>query len=445
MTLRKDSIRVDFITLGCPKNEADSNRMRALIENAGMKVTDDLSEADVAIVNTCSFLTTATEEGVDVIFDVLADEGFNSRSGKLIVSGCMPSRYGDDLGKSLPEAAALLPCDHEDRVVECILDVLGLDEAAVADSTSSGDAPLRVLEGPSAYVKISDGCSRFCSFCSIPFIRGLYESRSLDDIDAEISSLVSQGAREIILIGQDTSVWGSDIDDESDLAYLLDTLASKHPDTWLRVMYLQPESVDQRLIDVFSAHENICDYLDMPLQHANAEIIADMNRRGSGEEYLETIERIRALLPDVALRTTLITGYPGETRQQSAELERFIKDARFDFAGVFPYSREEGTPAAERTDQVSERTKRARLQRLNDLIDSIGFAKATERVGDVVDVLVEGYEENDDGRELIGRTKQQAPDVDGTVHLPDGCADIGDIVRVRLTGSFCYELEGELA
>lgn len=429
---------VCLVTLGCPKNEVDSNRMLAKLEHAGFVLVDDTARADVAIVNTCSFITAASEESIDMIFEVLDDGDFKARGGKLVVSGCLPSRYGDELAESLPEAAAFLPVDDEDRVVELVSSLTGYE--VVADDA----APVRELDAVSAYVKISDGCDRFCSFCAIPYIRGGYHSRTFDEIEGEVALLEEQGAREVVLIGQDTSVWGCDLCGEDTLASLMDRLASAHPGLWIRVMYLQPEGVTDDLLDVFAAHDNICDYFDIPLQHADKQVLEDMNRTGDLAFFLEVLDKIRTRLPDAALRTTLIAGFPGETDGQFEELLELVRLAGFEYLGVFAYSPEDGTKAALREDQVDEDTRLERVQQVRDLADDISFKLLAEHVDEVHEVLVEGYEEADDGLELVGRMRSQAPEVDGLVHIPLGSAEVGSIVRVRLEESFCYEYSGSV-
>jgi ribosomal protein S12 methylthiotransferase len=452
---------VSCITLGCAKNEVDSDRMRSLVQAAGYAVGDTPELADAVIVNTCSFLTEATEEALAAIFDVLALEGFAAGSRKLLVAGCMPARYGDDLANELPEVAAFIPTAEEDDIVAVLERVLG--QPAPGNAVGERPALLRTCTAPWAYVKISDGCDRFCSFCTIPLIRGRYHSYPAADILAEVDGLVGEAAREIVLLGQDTGIWGHDLKgtgqgEPKNLAGLLGALATRHPQTWFRVMYLQPQGVTDELLAVMASHSNICDYLDIPLQHASQRVLKEMNRAGNGAEYLELLGRIRRILPNVTLRTTVIAGFPGETRADARELERFLAAARFDYVGVFSYSQEDGTKAGARADQVPVRTRNARAQRLRDLADRIGFELNERWVDTVCDVLVIGPDEDELGDEdgsvapdgsaasggghgLIGRTQSQAPDVDGVVHLDKGIA--GSIVSARITGAYCYELDAE--
>ena len=440
----RESRRVSFVTLGCAKNEVDSDRMRARVLAAGYALTDEVDGADAVIINTCAFITEATEEAIATILEVSGIPHFGEGRGRIIVAGCMPSRYGEELVGELFEVAAFVGCAEEDGIVGVLDEVLGI-EAGPLDARSSGF--LRTVRDAWAYVKIADGCSRACSFCTIPLIKGRYRSVSADEIIGEVAGLVEGGVREIVLIAQDTGIWGHDLEPSDatrigDLADLLGYLAGRFADTWFRIMYLQPQGITDRLLDTMAAHDNICDYLDIPLQHANARVLKEMNRSGSGEEYLELLRRIRSKLPDVALRTTLIAGFPGETRAQAAELERFVEEAAFDYVGVFVYSQEEGTVAGARTDQVALRTRRARMQRLRDCADAIGFRRTAERVGRTEEVLITGRDEDEDTEPfgLLGRTKRQAPEVDGMIHLDKGSA--GELVSATMVQAYCYELDG---
>ena len=425
---------VAFITLGCAKNEVDTSHMSKRLVDAGYVLIDDISQADAIIINTCSFIQAATEESIEAILDTADLASVKSGSAKLIVAGCMPARYGDELLDELPEAKAFVPCSKEDDIVEVLNDIFGnqtiiLDHSSSSQSASSKEA--------FAYVKISDGCDRFCSFCTIPYIRGRYHSFTLDDIASEVEQLVYQGVKEIVLIAQDTGRWGSDFENPSTLAYLLDTLAQRFVDTWFRVMYIQPEGVSPQLLDVIDSHDNICTYLDIPLQHVDNEILASMNRKGSLDEFRELLAMIRSTLTDVTLRTTLIAGFPGESDEAFEALCDFVEEAEFDYVGVFPYSREEGTRAARLENQIDEDTKLERAQTLRDLADTISTARVALRIGKYYDVLVLGYEQ--DGQ-LYGRASCQAPDVDGVTYLSSG--EVGSFCRVLIEDTLLYEMEG---
>lgn len=425
---------VCFVTLGCAKNEVDSAEMIKKVQAAGFSIVDDAAAADAVVVNTCSFIQAATEESIDVIFEICGLENFSSGSAKLIVAGCMPARYGEDLKDELQEAQAFVPCSREDDIVEVLCGVLGACPKAVSDGLVSPYAG-----SAASYVKISDGCDRFCSFCAIPFIRGRYHSFSYDEIRASVAERVAAGVKEVTLIAQDTGRWGEDFEKPSTTACLLDALAGEFPDTWFRLMYIEPQGVTDELLDVIASRENVCSYLDVPLQHASERVLRAMNRRGSAESHRELVERIRKRVPDITLRTTLIAGFPGETDEDFEELCAFLEDAEFDYVGVFPYSREEGTRAAQLPDQVDEDVKIERAQRIRDISDSIGESHVSARIGKTMDVLVLGREE--DGQ-LFGRAMCQAPEVDGVVYLEEG--SVGDIVKVKIEDTLVYEMEGEV-
>lgn len=440
--LRSES-KVAFVTLGCAKNEVDTDKMQARLSAAGFPIVEDPDEAALIIVNTCAFLVSAVDEGLEVIFDLVNAQREHERPAKVLVAGCMPSRYGDELAQSLSEVDGFVSVADEKRIVEQVSAALGVE-----DDVPCGKHPaLRFGHPASAYVKISDGCDRFCSYCMIPHIRGRYESYASEDIFAEISELVDGGVAEIVLIGQDTGIWGHDLSEPRSLSWLLGQCASRWPKTWFRVLYLQPEGIDDALLDCIATHANICSYLDMPLQHADADVLRAMNRTGSAEEYLSLLERVRSRVPGIVCRTTFMVGFPGETDGQFQTLLDFADEARFDFAGVFSYSREEGSAAAALTGQVDEEVKLARAQELLDACDAIGAACAADKVGEVCEVLVEGYETTEAGLEALCRTQGQAPEVDGQVHVPIASADelpVGSFAQVRIVDSFFHELEGEL-
>lgn len=436
---------VAFVTLGCAKNEVDTAHMRARLLQAGFSIEDDPACADAVVVNTCSFIQSATEESLEAIFDVASLPNV-AAGAALIVAGCMPARYGDDLAGELTEARAFVPCSREDDIAAVVAGALGKPAiASGADQADravgvggSGSAVATVPGAVSAYVKISDGCDRFCTYCTIPYIRGRYHSFPLDDVRAEVAAQVAAGVREIVLIAQDTGRWGTDFDDPSSLAELLSTLAEEFAQTWFRVMYIQPEGLTDELLDAVAAHDNVCDYFDIPLQHVDANILRSMNRTGSRVEFLALVERVLERVPDATLRTTLIAGFPGETDEQFEDLCSFVEEGLFDYVGVFPYSREEGTRAYDLPDQVDEDEKSDRAQRLRDLADAVCCPRIAARVGHEMDVLVEGVEE--DGQ-LFGRAMCQAPEVDGVTYLSDGKP--GEIRRVSIVDALLYEMEGE--
>ncbi|MBE6464669.1 MAG: 30S ribosomal protein S12 methylthiotransferase RimO [Eggerthellaceae bacterium] len=437
---------ISLITMGCPKNEVDSLSMRKNLENAGFAFIDDVEESDIAIVNTCSFLQAAVEENIDLILEISSLDRFVEHGGKIVVAGCMPSRYGVELNDALPEADAFVPCNEENNIVDVVEKLLTghIKPSKAPFGESKGISASSMLpplsEGPaSAYIKIADGCNRFCSFCAIPYIRGRFHSFTYEEICADVDDAFDSGAREMVLIAQDTGIWGSDLSGGRDLAWLVSHLSEDYPEALFRVMYLEPDGVTDAYLHAVASHDNVCSYFDIPMQHCVPEVLKAMNRHGSANEFLSLIEKIRKQVPDAAIRTTIIAGFPGETDAQFSELLDFIEEAEFDYVGVFAYSQEDGTRAATLPDQVDEDTKVARAQAIRDLADSISTARTANRVGQVLDVLIEGAEE--DGQ-LFGRAYFQAPEVDGSVYVDSG--EIGDIVSVRLIDSLFYELEGEV-
>lgn len=427
------SKRVSFVTLGCPKNEVDSAHMQKDVIRAGYELVEEGAPSDVVVINTCAFIQPAIEESIETIFDYLNDEVFIAEDAKLIVAGCLAARFGKDLEEELTEPDAFVPCSKEDSLVEVLDELFGIER-----NENYRDISLEFAsENKSAYLKISEGCSRSCSYCTIPLIRGPYHSFSLEYVLEEAEELVQEGAKELVIIAQDSGLWGLDLPEKSSLAHLMETLAVRYPETWIRVMYLQPAGLNKELLQVMARYENICSYFDIPLQHCNESILKSMNRQGSYKEYLDLVEYVRSQVPDIVLRTTLIVGYPGETEEQFEELCDFVSEAEFDYVGIFPYSPEEGTVAANLPDQIDEETKMARFQELRDIADTISSQRIASRVDSTVPVLILGTEE--DGQ-LFGRTQYQAPDVDGVIYVDHG--EIGDIKNVTITGTLLYEMEG---
>ena len=438
-----------FVTLGCAKNEVDTDRMRSLLLRAGYSEAAEVDEADAVIVNTCSFLASATSESIERTLELAEAAQEGVRGLPIVMCGCVPSRYGDELPDQLPEVAAFVRADAEDGIVGVMDEVLGHESVVpAAEGASAGPLaePLRTVEGASAYVKISDGCDRFCSFCAIPYIRGRYASRPFAEIAGEVRALAEQGVREFVLIGQDTGIWGRDLGEGDTLASLLVRLAMivRPYGAWLRVLYLQPEGMTDELVAAIRDTPEVLPYIDIPIQHCNVAVLKSMNRTGSADEFRALFDRLRREIPGMVLRTTGLVGFPGETEEQFEELLDFVQEQEFDYTSVFSYSREEGTRGAEMDNQVDEDVKLDRAQALTDVAEELGFSATAKHVGEVVDVVVDGIDTDGDVPELIGHAWFQAPDCDGAVHIAEGEAAVGDVVRVRLVDSFCYELEGEI-
>lgn len=435
-----------YVTLGCAKNEVDTDRMRSLLSAAGYGEATDAQSADVVIINTCSFLASATSESIETTLQLAEEVSDGIRNAPIVMCGCVPSRYGSDLPNELPEVAAFIRTDEEDGIVAVVDEVTG----TVRSGTAMLPSIKRTVEGTVAYLKISDGCDRFCSFCAIPYIRGRYHSRSAASILEEAKSLVAGGVRELVLIGQDTGIWGEDFDQTVEgphtLAELLIELAEavRPEPVWIRVLYLQPEGMTDELIATIRDTPEVLPYIDIPVQHCCERVLSAMNRSGSEEELEALFARLRREIPDMVIRTTYLTAFPGETEDEVDAMLDFMDRVGFDYTSVFPYSPEEGTRACEMPDQIDETTKVERTQRAIDLAESLGFAATASHVGETSLVIVDGVEEGEDGPELIGHAWFQAPDCDGAVHLDITDATVGDVLNVRFVDSFCYELVGEV-
>ncbi|MCI5785383.1 MAG: 30S ribosomal protein S12 methylthiotransferase RimO [Collinsella bouchesdurhonensis] len=420
--------------------------MRSLLSAAGYGEATDAQSADVVIINTCSFLASATSESIETTLQLAEEVSDGIRNAPIVMCGCVPSRYGSDLPNELPEVAAFVRTDEEDGIVAVVDEVTG----TVRSGTAMLPSIKRTVEGTVAYLKISDGCDRFCSFCAIPYIRGRYHSRSAVSILEEAKSLVAGGVRELVLIGQDTGIWGEDFDQTVEgphtLAELLIELAEavRPESVWIRVLYLQPEGMTDELIATIRDTPEVLPYIDIPVQHCCERVLSAMNRSGSEEELEALFARLRREIPDMVIRTTYLTAFPGETEDEVDAMLDFMDRVAFDYTSVFPYSPEEGTRACEMPDQIDETTKVERTQRAIDLAESLGFAATASHVGETSLVIVDGVEEGEDGPELIGHAWFQAPDCDGAVHLDITDATVGDVLNVRFVDSFCYELVGEV-
>ncbi|QWT16991.1 30S ribosomal protein S12 methylthiotransferase RimO [Collinsella sp. zg1085] len=437
-----------YITLGCAKNEVDTDRMRSLLSAAGYTETDSPQEAAAVLINTCSFLAAATTESLEATFEVAREADGLTRRPQIIMCGCVPSRYGQELNAELPEVAAFVNTREEDAIVSVVDSVLGIKRSEPPHLPKVK----RTVESAVAYLKISDGCDRFCSFCAIPYIRGAYQSRSAAQILAEAQELVAGGVRELVLIGQDTGVWGSDFDERQgatgpkNLAQLLVYLAEalREQQVWIRVLYLQPEGMTEELVAAIRDTPEVLPYIDIPVQHVSKHVLADMNRTGSEAELRELFRWLRSEIPHMVIRTTYLAGFPGETDKDAEDMLHFMTDLSFDYTSVFAYSREEGTSAYDMDNQVADDVILARTQAGLDVAEELGFASTAAHVGETALVLIDGIDEGDEGPELIGHAWFQAPDSDGAVHLPLGEASVGDIVMVKFDDSVCYELMGHV-
>lgn len=432
-----------YVTLGCAKNEVDTDRMRALLREDGFGEATEVDDADVVIVNTCSFLASASQESIETTLELADQVSEGVRTRPIVMCGCLPSRYGDDLTGELPEVAAFVKADEEDGIVGVVRSVLGLPQESFSAHVAT--RTLRTHQGSSAYVKISEGCDRFCAFCAIPYIRGRYQSRPAREICDEVADLMAQGVREVVLIGQDTGIWGRDLEGGAhDLAWLMRQVAEvvRPYRGWVRVLYLQPEGMTSDLVDTIRDTPEVLPYIDIPIQHCDERILASMGRSGSAAQLRDLFSRLRREIPGMVLRTTGLVGFPGETEEEFEELVDFVREEEFDYTSVFPYSREEGTRAASMPGQVSEEDKLDRANRLREVAEELGFAATASHVGERVEVIVDSLDE--ESGEPIGHAWFQAPDSDGAVHLTGGDAEVGDIVTCDLVDSYCYEMTGRI-
>jgi ribosomal protein S12 methylthiotransferase len=439
--------KVSLVSLGCPKNLVDAEVMLGYLAREGYEVTTDEREADIIIVNTCSFIKEAKQESIDTILD-LADRKHDSRCRLLVVTGCLPQRYQEELAKELPEVDIFVGTGDYPRIAEIIAEQQsgGGQIRYTGDPNFLYDEELpRLKSSPhyTAYLKIAEGCSNCCSYCVIPALRGSFRSRPMDKLLREARELVVGGVKEINLIAQDITAYGKDLAGGESLELLLGELAKLDGLRWIRLLYAYPDGISDSLIRLIRDEEKVCKYLDIPFQHIADPVLARMNRRNSAAQTRQLIAKLRAEIPEIALRTSLIVGFPGETDEDFRELLHFVEETQFDRLGVFCYSREEGTPAAALPGQVSERIKRERYKKLMRAQARVSF-KCNRRLIDTLDqVIIEGYSEE---TELLlkGRSSRQAPDIDGQVYITAGTANVGDIVTLRITDSSDYDLIGEI-
>ena len=439
--------KVSLVSLGCPKNLVDAEVMLGHLPPERFEIVLDEAEADVIIVNTCSFIKEAKEESVETILDV-ADYKNTGNCKLLVVSGCLPQRYRDELAGELPEVDLFMGTADAPRIIELLesglagggqVEAVGLPEYLYDHTTP------RVKSSPhySAYVKIAEGCANHCSYCIIPQLRGMLRSRTIPSVVEEVRNLVAQGVREINLIAQDITAFGADREDGTRIEDLLRDLVKIEELTWVRLLYAYPDGISDELIELMATEAKICNYLDVPLQHIDDGVLALMNRRVDEQGIRDLLQRIRTRIPDLTLRTSFIVGFPGETDEQFDKLLEFVREGHFERVGVFRYSREEGTPAAALAEQVPERTKKSRYTKLMKAQARVSFRKNRALVGRQEAVLVEGYSEETDLL-LQGRSVRQAPDVDGLVYITAGQAEVGDIVQLLITDSSEYDLIGEI-
>jgi len=442
-----EKFKVSLVSLGCPKNLVDAEVMLGHLPIDRYEIITDESQADIIVVNTCSFINDAKEESIDTILEV-ADHKNTGNCKLLVVSGCLPQRYKEELAKQLPEVDLFMGTAEAPRLVELIERQLQLDspstEVGLPDYLYDHLTP-RVNSSPfyTSYIKIADGCGNHCSYCIIPQLRGTLRSRSIDSVVEEAKVLAGKGVKEINLIAQDITAYGADRGDGARIETLLEALVKVEGIDWIRLLYAYPDGISDELIELIAREEKICNYLDIPLQHIDDEILQQMNRRVNERQIRELLKKLRAKIPDLTIRTSFIVGFPGETREQFDKLRIFVEEGHFERVGVFRYSREEGTAAAKMSGQVTPQTKKSRFKRLMTAQARVSFNKNRALIGRLETVLVEGYSEETDLL-LKGRSARQAPDIDGLYLITAGKADIGEMVSLKITDSSEYDLIGEI-
>lgn len=438
-------VKVSMVSLGCPKNQVDAEMMLKTLADAGFEISTEESEADAIIINTCGFIEEAKQEAIENILEA-AQYKKNGKCKALIVTGCLAERYKDDVTKEIPEADVCVGIGSNGNIAEIVK--AALDKKAVnsyGDKLSldlNGD---RILGGYSfsTYLKIGDGCDNCCTYCAIPQIRGRMRSRTIEDCVSEAKRLADRGVTELIVVAQDTTAYGTDIYGKPMLTELLKELVKIEKLHWIRTLYTYPERITDDLLELIAKEKKLCKYLDMPIQHVNGEILKKMNRRGDENSLRALIEKIRRKVPDITLRTTLITGFPGETEEQFTQLAQFVKDIKFDRLGCFPYSAEENTVAANMPDQIEEQTKVDRMESIMETQLAVNNEKNNEKIGKIFEVLIEGYD--DYIRCYYGRSYADAPEIDGKIFFISGRPlKIGDYVKVKINDTVEYDLLGEL-
>ena len=438
---------VGMVSLGCAKNQVDGEVLMASLKNAGFLTVDDAALADIAIVNTCGFIESAKRESIEEILELAAlkKEG---KIKKLVITGCLSERYQKEMHAELPEADAVLGIGANGDIAPLLTKMME-ENTYVESFPDKARMPLcgdRELTTPSyfAYVKIAEGCDNRCSYCAIPLIRGGYRSRTMESIEEECKGLVANGAKELVLIAQDTSRYGIDLYGEYSLAKLMARLCRIDGLRWLRVLYCYPDSITDELLDTMAREEKIVKYIDLPLQHASGPILKAMNRRGDRQSLTALMNKIREKVPGVVLRTTLITGFPGETEEDFTELAEFVKDVKFQRLGCFAYSQEEGTPAAELPGQLDEEVKAHRAELIMDRQMEIMERQGMELIGKTLEVLVEGYDRYAEC--WFGRSWRDAPDVDGKIFFTTGGKRprLGSFVQVMVEDCMDCDLTGRL-
>ena len=437
--------KVAMVSLGCPKNQVDAEKMLACLKNGGLEITSEEATADAIIINTCGFIESAKAEAIENILEAARYKQDGSCKA-LVVTGCLAERYRDDITEEIPEVDVCVGIGSNSKIAEIVKKAIeGERRNYYGNKTDLDLNGERILGGMpyTAYLKIGDGCDNCCSYCAIPKIRGRMRSRTIEDCVKEAKVLAEGGVTELIVVAQDTTAYGTDLYGEPKLHDLLAELCKIEGLHWIRTLYTYPEKITDRLLDVIANEEKLVNYLDIPIQHINDDILKKMNRKGDKKSISGVIDKIREKIPDMTLRTTLITGFPSETEEQFSELAEFVKEKRFERLGCFTYSPEEGTAAANMANQIDEQTKQDRSDNIMEMQTLISASKNVDKIGLITEVLIEGWD--DYIKCYFGRAPWDAPEIDGKVffmaHKP---LKIGQYVKVKINDCLDYDLLGEL-
>lgn len=439
-------MKILFVSLGCDKNLVDSEVMLGMLSEKGYSFTDDESQADIIVVNTCCFIGDAKEESINTILE-MAELKKTGQLKALIVTGCLAQRYQKEIQEEIAEVDAIIGTSAIDKIVETVESVLtgkGENYIAPLDTEPLGDKKRVVTTGGHyAYLKIAEGCEKHCTYCIIPKVRGSYRSVPMEKLVSEAEKLAAGGVKELVLVAQETTLYGKDLYGEKKLSQLLRMLCEVSGIYWIRILYCYPEEITDELIETIKQEKKICNYLDIPIQHGSDPILRRMGRRTDSREIRDIVMKLRSSIPDICLRTTLITGFPGETEADHETLLEFVEEMKFDRLGVFAYSPEEDTPAAEMEDQIPEEVKEDRKAQLMELQQDIAYEAAENMVGKVLYAMIEGKVTDEDA--YVARTYKDAPNVDGYLFInTEETLMSGDFIKVRVTGSYEYDLIGEI-
>ncbi len=437
--------KISMVSLGCPKNQVDAEAMLYTLSQAGFEIGVPEADADAIIINTCGFIEDAKAEAIENILEA-ARYKTEGRLKALIVTGCLAERYRDDVTDEIPEVDVCVGIGSNGRIAEIVKDAIeGKTQNCYGEKSDLNLSAKRILGGMpfTAYLKIADGCDNCCTYCAIPKIRGRMRSRTIEDCVREARELAEMGVRELIVVAQDTTAYGTDLYGESRLCELLRQLCRIDGLHWIRTLYTYPERITDEFLQLLASEEKLVKYLDIPIQHVNGEILKKMNRRGDERSLTALINKIRETVPDITLRTTLITGFPSESEQQFEQLHRFVNDMRFDRLGCFPYSAEEDTIAAALPEQIEQQQKLDRMERIMESQLTVATEKNEQKIGTVQEILIEGWD--DYIKCYFGRSASDAPEIDGKVFfLSNKPLVIGDFVKVKINDTIEYDLLGEL-